>query len=162
MVVLSRIPLNVDDYRRQIPMGCAKTGGVCYRSAYNCTIRPSRTQEVIKIPPSLDYVQRDGYLPPHLQIEQMFSAGKMLQAIRREMVFDAVDDDEDDDIPYSLEHSRDFDMADVTVMNNDLQEKVYQIRKNSRKKADSEEPREPEPKEPEPLDPEPTEPPTGR
>lgn len=139
-----------------------------FASSFNCTERPVTEKESISIRPEDDLVEREGYIPFHIQIESMMIAGTNLARIRADE-FDyegemTADDMADAEI--TVEHSRSFDMADVSRLNNDLQDRAKSSRKASRKstktsekeKADeTEEPKEHEPKESEPLDPEPVE-----
>lgn len=132
-----------------------------FSNAYNCTERPCTSKEFISIRPEDDLVEREGYVPFHIQVESMMIAGSNLARIRAEE-FDLEGDVTADDMAdsqMSVEHSRGFDMADVSALNNDYQERSKAVRKSSKKKKteDTEEPKEHEPKEPEPLDPEPVE-----
>lgn len=138
-----------------------------YRSAYDCTQRPETVYEDIQVDPEHDLVEREGYIPFDVQIESMMVAGTRLRELRNAMYnsYD-YDDDDDESRTYSEEAvepdmRRDFDMADVSSLNNEYQDKAYRARRA--KKKQTEEPVETEPKEHEPVDPEPTEPEqTGR
>lgn len=101
--------------------------------------RPPQKKEAIR---ARSVTETAGYVPPHIQIEQMILSGQRLREIR-DGSFDSDNDTFDDSQPLHRCDSRDFDMVDVHQVREELAAKISVANttgksKKSRKKNHSE------------------------
>jgi len=75
--------------------------------------------------------ERQGYVPPKVQIESMIRAGKRLNDLRKER-YDGVISEEFDDIPLDPTRRRDFDLAEASMLDRHLKAEF----KESKRKLD--------------------------
>lgn len=75
--------------------------------------------------------ERQGYVPPKIQIESMIRAGKRLNDLRKER-YDGLISEEFDDIPLDPTRRKDFDMAEASMLDRQLKAEF----KESKRKLD--------------------------